>query len=179
MDFRPTIELLREAQNDAFHLEVRDEYGVPGEDEPFQRFLNGEPFDYREWFQDWSQFVHDLTARQVSVSRLRVLSVPHSDYQRWSLTIAPMNVEAGEDVRYLPRHQAGIVPPDDFWVIDNEVVVFSLADKDGRSPGGAAVSTDPELVLQRHSCSGEWVAAASVMGESGLVLSASSESGPG
>ncbi|WP_220703225.1 hypothetical protein, partial [Nocardia seriolae] len=35
------------------------------------------------------------------------------------------------------------------------------------------------LVLQRHSCSGEWVAAASVMGESGLVLSASSESGPG
>ncbi|RLP26440.1 roadblock/LC7 domain-containing protein, partial [Nocardia seriolae] len=35
------------------------------------------------------------------------------------------------------------------------------------------------LILQRHSCSGEWVAAASVMGESGLVLSASSESGPG
>ncbi|GAA2463086.1 hypothetical protein GCM10010198_04080 [Nocardia seriolae] len=38
---------------------------------------------------------------------------------------------------------------------------------------------DAALVLQRHSCSGEWVAAASVMGESGLVLSASSESGPG
>ncbi|WP_246023534.1 DUF6879 family protein [Nocardia yunnanensis] len=146
MDFRPTIELLREARHDAFHLEVRDEYGVAGEDEPFQRFLNGEPFDYREWFRDWSQFVQDLTAHRVSVSRLRVLSVPHSDYQRWSLTIAPMNVEAGEDVRYLPRHLAGTVPPDDFWVIDNKVVVFGLADKEGRSPGGAAVSTDPELV---------------------------------
>ncbi|BAW05563.1 helicase [Nocardia seriolae] len=40
-------------------------------------------------------------------------------------------------------------------------------------------SAEERLVLQRHSCSGEWVAAASVMGESGLVLSASSESGPG
>ncbi|MEU0541922.1 DUF6879 family protein [Nocardia sp. NPDC005978] len=146
MDFRPTIELLREARHDAFHLEVRDSYGVPGEDEPFQRFLNSEPFDYRSWFQDWTEFVQELTARQVSVSRLRVVTVPHSDYVRWSLTIAPMNVEAGEDVRYLPRLDAGQVPPDDFWVIDNRVVVYSLVGKDGRSPGGAAVSTDPELV---------------------------------
>nr|WP_330183241.1 DUF6879 family protein [Nocardia sp. NBC_01503] len=107
MDFRPTIELLREARHDAFHLEVRDRYGVPGEDEPFQRFLNNEPFDYREWFRDWSQFVQTLTGSGVSVSRLRVVTVPHSEYQRWSLTIAPMNVEAGEDVRYLPRHEAG------------------------------------------------------------------------
>lgn len=38
------------------------------------------------------------------------------------------------------------MPPDDFWVIDARVVVFSLADRDGHSPGGAAVSTDPELV---------------------------------
>ncbi|MTJ64048.1 phytanoyl-CoA dioxygenase family protein, partial [Nocardia seriolae] len=47
--------------------------------------------------------------------------------------------------------------------------------------GGANRSADSRLalILQRHSCSGEWVAAASVMGESGLVLSASSESGPG
>lgn len=146
MDFRPTIELLREARHDAFHLEVRDQYGVPGEDEPFRRFLQGEPFDYREWFQDWSRFVRSLTARGVSVGRLRVLTVPHSDYQRWSLTIAPMNAEAGEDIRYLPRHLAGQVPPDDFWVIDNQVVVFSLTDKTGRSPGAAAVSNDPELV---------------------------------
>ncbi|MFB8004919.1 DUF6879 family protein [Nocardia sp. NPDC056000] len=146
MDFRPTIELLREAQHDAFHLEVRDEYGVPGEDEPFQRFLNSEPFDYRSWFKDWTEFVQGLTDRQVAVSRLRVVTVPHSDYVRWSLTIAPMNVEAGEEVRYLPRNEAGQVPPDDFWVIDNRVVVFGLSDRNGRSPGGAAISTDPELV---------------------------------
>ncbi|WNJ60700.1 hydroxymethylglutaryl-CoA synthase [Nocardia seriolae] len=43
----------------------------------------------------------------------------------------------------------------------------------------ALLDHGPDLILQRHSCSGEWVAAASVMGESGLVLSASSESGPG
>lgn len=43
-------------------------------------------------------------------------------------------------------HEARRVPPDDFWVIDNKIVVFSLNDKNGRSPGGAAVSTDPEVV---------------------------------
>ncbi|QOW31780.1 AAA family ATPase [Nocardia seriolae] len=50
----------------------------------------------------------------------------------------------------------------------------------GSQPAQIAQVVDADgLILQRHSCSGEWVAAASVMGESGLVLSASSESGPG
>ncbi|WP_231951626.1 DUF6879 family protein [Nocardia terpenica] len=146
MQFRPNLEILAESQHEAFHLEVRDSYGVPSEDEPFQRFLNNEPFDYREWFRGWSGFVQELTARGVSFKRVRVITVPHSDYQRWSLVMAAFNVEAGEDIRYLPRHLAGDTPPDDWWLIDNKTVVFNLADKDGRSVGGSAVTTDHEIV---------------------------------
>ncbi|GAB2699360.1 hypothetical protein GCM10027089_21670 [Nocardia thraciensis] len=113
MQFRPNREVLAEARYEAFHLEVRDSYGVPAEDEPFQKFLNNEPFDYREWHRSWSDFVQEHTARGVSFKRVRVVTVPHSDYQRWCLNVAALNIEDGEDIRYLPRHQAGEAPPDD------------------------------------------------------------------
>ncbi|WP_280264279.1 DUF6879 family protein [Nocardia wallacei] len=150
MEFRPTTEVLRECRDEAFHLEVRDSYGVSSEDEAFQHFMKNQPFDYREWFQDWYDFVRQLTARGVSVSRVRVVSVPHSDYQRWSLTVAALNIEAGEKIRYLPRYLAGEVPPDDWWLIDSETVVFNLADRDGRAVGGSAVTTDPRIVSYCH-----------------------------
>ncbi|WP_330233401.1 hypothetical protein OHA40_13580 [Nocardia sp. NBC_00508] len=146
MEFRPNREILAESRYEAFHLEVRDEYGVPSEDEPFQRFLNNEPFDYREWYKSWSGFVKELTARGVSFRRVRVVTVPHSDYHRWSLAMAAFNEEAGEDIRYLPRRLAGEVPKDDWWLIDNEAVAFNLTGMDGRAVGSSAVSTDPGIV---------------------------------
>ena len=91
MELRPTTELLRECRSEAFHLEVRDTYGVPDEDEAFRAFVDDEPYDYRTWFHDRYTFVEDLTARGVFVSRVRVVTVPHSDYQRWSLVIAGLN----------------------------------------------------------------------------------------
>ncbi|WP_067803529.1 DUF6879 family protein [Nocardia beijingensis] len=148
MELRPTTELLRECRSEAFHLEVLDTYGVPDEDEAFRAFVNGEPYDYRAWFHDWYTFVEDLMADGVSVSRVRVVTVPHSDYQRWSLVIAALNVEAGEDIRYLPRHLAGEVPSDDYWLLDNKAVAFNLSDKDGRGTGSSAVTTDPVIVGQ-------------------------------
>ena len=36
----------------AFHQEQRDSYNVAAEDEPFGRWLRGEPDDYA-WHQDW------------------------------------------------------------------------------------------------------------------------------
>ncbi|GAB2452629.1 DUF6879 family protein [Nocardia tengchongensis] len=146
MEFRPTRDLLREWQHEAFRLEVRDSYGVPGESEPLQRFLNDEPFDLREWFRDWSELIGELGERGVTVSRVRVVTVPHTDYHRWLLTLAELNTEAGEIIRYLPRHTAGEVPPDDFWLLDDERVGFTLADQDGRAVGGVAVTTDPRIV---------------------------------
>ncbi|MGV9680050.1 DUF6879 family protein [Nocardia sp. NPDC003482] len=146
MEFRQTRELLRQCQREAFRLEVRDSYGVPGEQEPMQRFLNNEPFDLRGWFQDWYDFVQEQSARGVTIRRVRVLTVPHTDYHDWLLTLAALNVEAGEDIRYLPRHDAGETPRDDWWLLDNETVAYPLADREGRAVGGVGVTTDPHIV---------------------------------
>lgn len=146
MEFRQTRELLQQCRTELFRVEVRDTYGVPDEDEAFQKFLNNEPFDYRAWFQDWYDIVREFTERGVSISRVRVVTVPHSDYQRLGLMITALNQEAGEDIRYLNRGEAGEVSTDDYWLIDNERVAFSLVDKDGMDTGRVSVTTDPRIV---------------------------------
>lgn len=137
-------DLFQQCKREAFHLEVRDSYAVPRESEPFRRFLAGEPEpDYGE--RPWIDLIRSMTARGVGVSRVRVVTVPHSDYQRWLLSMTASNVDAGEDIRYVPRHEAGEIPPDDWWLIDGETVAFNLVDQEGK-PAGAAVTTDKRIV---------------------------------
>ncbi|MET8874436.1 DUF6879 family protein [Nocardia sp. NPDC004604] len=138
-------DLFRKCRHEAFHLEVRDTYAVASESEGLRRFLAGEPdpTDYGQ--RPWAQFMRETVGRGVTVRRVRVVTVPHSDYQRWLLSITVSNVAAGEDIRYVPRHHAGNVPPDDWWLFDDELVAFNLVDRDGR-PAGMAVTSDLEIV---------------------------------
>src|SRR6266704_2949199 len=100
------------ASKRAFHLERRDSYHVAAEDEPFGRWLRGEPDDYA-WHQDWLSFLRQAATAGVAVQRVRLASTPHTDYIRWGLDVSPLNIEAGEGIRYLPRHLAdGIKLPD-------------------------------------------------------------------
>jgi hypothetical protein len=136
------------ASKRAFHLEQRDAYNVAAEDEPFGRWLRGEPDDYA-WHQDWLGFLRRATAAGAAVQRVRLASVPHTDYIRWGLDVSPLNIEAGEDIRYLPRHLAdGIkLPEEDFWLLDDDTLILSVFSADGRA-GGFAHEPDPELLGQ-------------------------------
>jgi hypothetical protein len=120
-------EVFRTFERAAFHLEVEDSYHTPDESEPFQRFLRGEPDDFA-WHRPWLDLVRGTTATGRRVERVRIVSVPHVDYTRWGLTVAPLNIAAGEDIRWLPRHlAAGMnLTSDDFWLIDDNRVVFTV-----------------------------------------------------
>ncbi|PPJ39877.1 hypothetical protein C5E45_01775 [Nocardia nova] len=135
-------DLLRTCKREAFHLEVLDSYVEPGESEPLQRFPTGEPDDYA-WFTPWTDLVRETVSRGVAVTRIRIVSVPHTDYTRFSMRVAELNTAAGEDIRYLPRHDAGEVPPDDFWLFDDETVIFSAFGDSGGWSG--AMTTDPGI----------------------------------
>ncbi|WP_040775718.1 DUF6879 family protein [Nocardia pneumoniae] len=143
----PWPDLFRSCQQEAFHLEVRDTYAVPNESEPLRRFLDGEPDD-NSWFEPWGQLVRETTGRGVAVTRVRVVTVPHTDYQRWLLALTALNAEAGEDIRYLPRQfvSADQVPSDDFWLLDDARVFFNLVDENGRAVGATALTTDARIV---------------------------------
>lgn len=137
--------LFRGCKADAFHLEVRDAYAVPSESERLRRFMDGEPALPDEHKDHWIELMRETAARGVRVSRVRVVTEPHTDYHRWLLSVTGSNVYAGEDIRYVPRHIAGDVPPDDWWLIDNARVVYNLVSEAGK-PAGLAVTTDPAVV---------------------------------
>lgn len=154
MQADPYPDLLRSCAREAFHLEVRDSYGVAVETAPLQRFLSGEQDFDLEWFRPWQSIVEEVTSRGVGVRRVRVVSEPLTDYHRWSLTVTPENIRAGEDIRYLPRHVAEQVPAEDFWLLDDERVAFHTRDPEGRGLG-VAVTTEAWIVgycveIKRH-----------------------------
>ncbi|MBG0562772.1 DUF6879 family protein [Actinoplanes aureus] len=139
-------ELFQTFESSAFHLEVSDEYDLPEESEPIRRFLAGEPDDYA-WQKPWLDLIRGATAAGRRVERLRVVSVPHGDYTRWLLTISALNIQAGEDIRWLRRDAVNglALAADDFWLFDRTRVVFTLFAADGSFAGGAATQ-DREIV---------------------------------
>ncbi len=141
-------DLFRTFDRTAFHLELKDSYHTPHEADPFDLFMKGQPDDFA-WHQPWLRLVHEATQAGKSITRVRVVTVPHSDYARWGLTVAPLNIGAGEDIRWLPRHlTSGIdFPADDYWLFDDNQVVFTVFKDDGRFAGGME-TFDSEIIEQ-------------------------------
>ncbi|MEO3800560.1 DUF6879 family protein [Nonomuraea sp. B1E8] len=143
-------ELFSDFERDAFHLELRDHYGVPGEDGPFAQWQRGDPSDLA-WLQPWLARVRAATAGGRTVRRVRVVTEPATDYIRWEHALTPLTLAAGEDIRWLPRHQ---LPPfdlpangDDWWLFDDRLLAVGRFDHDGRVLGTEIV-TDPAVVAQ-------------------------------
>jgi hypothetical protein len=141
-------DIFRTFERSAFHLEVEDSYHTPDESEPFRKFLEGEQDDF-EWHRSWLELMRETTKSGKRVERVRIVSVPHVDYTRWGLTVAPLNIAAGEDIRWLPRHltQGMDLTADDFWLIDGSRVVFTVFTPEGKFSGGAE-TTDPTIVAR-------------------------------
>lgn len=128
----------------AWHLEQKDTYNVRSEDEPFRRFCDGEPDDY-EWLSEWHGLIHEMTQSGIAVERLRVVTVPHTDYTRWGFAVAPHSIRAGEEIRYITRDLVDdvVFPDDDCWLFD-DTLVLSVFSEGGRV-GGFARTTDRQL----------------------------------
>lgn len=136
----PFDRLLDEAKSRAFHLETHDDYLAETESDSLKAFLADETIDPGgDWFTPWTDQVARMRARGVAVQRARIVGEPHTAYTRYLLALARHNVAAGEDVRYLPRSQAlaADAASDDFWLLDDRAVAFSLFDDRGFWIGGA------------------------------------------
>ncbi|MGW7753649.1 DUF6879 family protein [Streptomyces violaceusniger] len=138
-------------ERDAFHLELRDDYGSPIEDTPYARWQRAEPDDYA-WFTPWMTLMKRVTGEGKTVRRVRVVSEPHSQYVGWEHSLTNLNIEAGEDIRWLPRHQLpeGITFPvqgNDWWLYDDRLLAVGHFDSGGRVLG-SEVTDDPDIVAE-------------------------------
>jgi hypothetical protein len=152
--------LLRTFGRSSDHLETRDAYGTAVELPHMARWAAGEPDDLA-WLDDWCDTVRRHVAAGRSVRRARVVSEPLSDYQRWSYSIAWPMVEAGEDIRWVPRRLVSSIgiPGNDFYLLDDRLAVFLIYSGDGLN-AAYETSTDPaDLQLCRSAFDAVWTLA--------------------
>lgn len=150
-------ELLVTFERESIHLETRDAYGTATELPHMAKWEAGEPDDLT-WLQGWCGVLREHGAAGRSVRRARVVSEPLSTYQRWSHSIAQPMVEAGEDIRWVPRHLVSSIafPGNDFFLFDDRLVVFLLYAGSGLGRAKLA-STDPgDIDLCRSSFDAVW-----------------------
>lgn len=117
--------LLASFERESVHLETRDAYGTAIELPHMAKWAAGESDDF-EWLQSWCSTARRHVATGRTVRRARIVSEPLSDYQRWSYSIAYPMVDAGEDIRWVPRRLVSsiAIPGNDFYLFDDRLVVF-------------------------------------------------------
>jgi hypothetical protein len=116
----------------ALHLEMRDSYGTQVEKPHLHKWERGEPDDI-EWLKPWFDTVRAGTQVGKVFRRVRIISEPITEYIRWEHMDAHLFVEAGEDIRWLPRRLVSPIafPGNDFWMFDAEAVIFSVFSGNG------------------------------------------------
>lgn len=145
----PTItELLAGCQRSAVHLEMREQYGVVAEASEFRRWRETGVLDLDPASPGWGAWVSlvtEATARGVTVKRARIVSEPVTEYIRWEHAGTVVNVDAGEQVRWLPRRCASTLalPGNDFWLFDDRIVRWGYFSGDGELVGHE-VTENPE-----------------------------------
>jgi hypothetical protein len=143
----PFDELLSRCTRSAVHLEMRDQYGVASEAADFRMWLETGQLDTDPHSDDWAPWVSlvsDAVARGVAVRRARIVSEPVSDYIRYEHASTSVNLAVGEEVRWLPRHNASDIalPGNDFWLFDDHTIRWGYFSGDGALVGHE-ISEDP------------------------------------
>jgi hypothetical protein len=156
--------LLANFKREALHLEMRDAYAIEDEAERLARFLAR---GYRnhdaeaEERRPWTTLVQDATSAGKVFKRVRVISEPVTDYIRYEWAGTDVNVDAGEQIKWLPRRLVSAIalPGNDFWLFDDCAVVFTVFTGKGEV-FERQFTTDPAAVqLCRSAFEATWAIA--------------------
>lgn len=157
-------ELLANFQHEALHLEMRDVYALEDEKERLARFVERGFRDHNaeaEERQPWMTLVQDATTSGKNFRRVRIVSEPVTDYIRYEWAGTEANVDAGEEIKWLPRRLASSIPlpGNDFWLFDDSTVVFTVFTGKGHV-FERQLTTDPTAIqLCRSAFDATWAMA--------------------
>jgi hypothetical protein len=135
----------------AFRLEGLQHYTAPDEEEAFTRFRAGkDPEVDLSW---WIGLAKGHTAAGRSMSRVRIVIEPPSDYTRFELAHFPAMAAAGDNIRIIavsPGTWPADVPHHDFWIFDDRDV-WILSYDDAGTFLSAELRDDPRAISE-HLC---------------------------
>lgn len=101
------------------------------------------------WFGDWLSMIRAATEEGRRFWRVRVVSIPLTDYSRFGLFCSKYTGEAGEEIRYLVRDQAGDLPDYDYWLFDSRLLVRMHFDDEEQFLGGEVIE-DPAMIVAHN-----------------------------
>jgi hypothetical protein len=93
--------------------------------------------------------IRTATAEGRRFTRVRVVSVPLTDYSRFGVHCSQYTIEAGEDIRYLRRDQARHLPDYDYWLFDSRKLIKMHFDGEENFLGGEVIE-DPAMIVQHN-----------------------------
>jgi hypothetical protein len=139
-------DLLAGAKRSAIHLEARDTYDPAHP--AHQKWLTDGDASSFNW-DGWIAKLKPAIERGVRMRRLRIVSEPISDYIRWEHAISYGNIQAGEDLRWLPRHLAYDLPTPlaDYWMFDQRLIRYNFNGGNGEDTNEVTFVTDPRKIL--------------------------------
>lgn len=116
-----------------------------------RRFLEDEPDDL-PWMQGWLDLIREATAKGRRFARVRIVTLPLTDYSRFGVWCAQFTNGAGEDIRYLPRDKADAegLPGHDYWLFDSRKLVRMHFDDNNAFLGGEVVEDAAEIVMHNY-----------------------------
>ncbi len=141
-------QLFRTFEHTAFRLETRDYYYSPNETEALRQFVANQPVDM-DWFQNWLTMIRETTSEGRRFIRVRVVSVPLTDYSRFGVFCSKHTNAAGEDIRYLTRDQVAELPDYDYWLFDSRKLVRMHFNEQEHFLGGEIIE-DPAIIVQHN-----------------------------
>lgn len=132
---------------------MRDSYNASREVESFRKFRAGEQVDM-SWAESWFGMIREATAEGRLFSRVRVVSLPLTDYSRFGLWASQFTTAAGEDIRYLARDVArdAELPNHDYWLFDSRKLVRMHFGDDDRFLGGEIIEDAAKIVRHNYWC---------------------------
>lgn len=106
-------------------LELRDSYAI--DDDLFAAWRRGDDQAVAESMAPWLKQVATEVAAGRRLRRVRVVSEPLSEYQRTLVDISHFGVDAGEELRWLPRRLVSGLPlPGNDCFVMEDLVMFNV-----------------------------------------------------
>ncbi len=123
---------LHNFKRSAFRLETLPEYHVPQEAGLLAAFKRGQPIEVPD-DHPWLFTVRRHCGAAKTMQRVRIVSSPLSDYERFELALYRLSHSAGEDIRILTSVESRTFG--DWWLFDGEAVFVLRYDATGRFLG--------------------------------------------
>lgn len=110
------------------------------------------------WMQSWLDLLRDTTATGRLFARVRLVSLPLTDYSRFGVWCAQFTNGAGEDIRYLDRAEAEAVglPNHDYWLFDSRLLLRMHFDERDAFLGGEIITDAAEIVTANYWRDAAW-----------------------